>query len=324
MSDRTERLVTLVCVLRAKRPFASRAQLIESVPGYAGSASDEALEQMFERDKRELREIGIPITTMKDENETVVGYTIPRESYEMTAIAFTPAELAAINVAAQVWDKARLGSAATTALRKIETTTDTADTPELPTLVRHRADEAAIPDLLRAAREQTVIEFDYLASGMSQSKRRRIDPWGVVLRGGHWYVVGHDHDRSAVRAFRASRIVSAVKQRKEQVTHAAPDDVDLAALVGSGLHDDDITARVRVRAGMGAQLRQRALAPSDPSVDAEIEVRADRRELLRMLCASGAGAVVLEPADLREAVSVRLRAVLDAHQSAAHDLGAKA
>lgn len=312
MSDRTERLVTLVCVLRAKRPYASRAQLVEGVPGYSESASDEALEQMFERDKRELREIGVPIETVTDENGTAVGYTIPRESYEMTSIAFTPAELAAINVAAQVWDEARLGPAAMTALRKIEATSDIASTPELPTLVRHRADEAAIPDLLRAAREQVVIEFDYLASGDTVPKRRRIDPWGVVLRGGHWYVVGHDHDRGAVRAFRASRIASAVKRRKETVTTTAPG-VDLAALIGSGVHDDPVRAHVHVHAGMGAQLRQRAATAGEPDADADVEIAADRRELLRMLTSAGAGAQVSEPAEVRDAVVGRLTAVLAAH-----------
>jgi proteasome accessory factor B len=38
-----------------------------------------------------------------------------------------------------------------------------------------------------------------------------MDPYGILFRNGHWYVVGWDADRAAIRAFRADRIESAIE-----------------------------------------------------------------------------------------------------------------
>jgi predicted DNA-binding transcriptional regulator YafY len=51
-----------------------------------------------------------------------------------------------------------------------------------------------------AYRTRSTVTFTYRGDG------RHVDPWGILFRRGHWYVVGHDHDRGEQRSFRADRI----------------------------------------------------------------------------------------------------------------------
>ena len=107
------------CLLMARR-FVEREQIRELVEGYHG-LSDQAFERTFERDKDDLRAMGVPVETgpnsplFPDE----VGYRIRRRDFELPEIDFTPAELAALGVASTVWDDARLGGQATAALAKL-------------------------------------------------------------------------------------------------------------------------------------------------------------------------------------------------------------
>ena len=76
--------------------------------------------RMFERDKDELRSMGIPVDTVTDTSGEVVGYRIVEESYALQPIDFTVDERAAVAVAAQVWSRAAIAPVAGTALRKLE------------------------------------------------------------------------------------------------------------------------------------------------------------------------------------------------------------
>ena len=60
---KTERLLNLVIALLSTRMPLSKARIRAAVPQYHGTASDEAFDRMFERDKDELRELGIPLVT---------------------------------------------------------------------------------------------------------------------------------------------------------------------------------------------------------------------------------------------------------------------
>ncbi|MFD0889930.1 helix-turn-helix transcriptional regulator, partial [Streptosporangium algeriense] len=108
---KTERLLNLViCLLATRRPL-SAEHIRQAVPGY-DAANDEAFQRMFERDKNELREIGIPIEVQKDPWEEDPGYRIVRESYELPEITLEPDEAAVVGLAAQVWQRASLAEAA--------------------------------------------------------------------------------------------------------------------------------------------------------------------------------------------------------------------
>src|SRR5689334_5165579 len=98
---RAERLVNLVICLLSTRQFLTAERIRDAVPGYDGpdgtTAGDEAFKRMFERDKAELRDLGIPLETGRNSSfDTDEGYRIRRGDYELPEIEFDAAEAAAV------------------------------------------------------------------------------------------------------------------------------------------------------------------------------------------------------------------------------------
>src|SRR6202020_2250828 len=108
---KTERLLSLVVSLLCARRSLTAAQSREAVPGYPESF--EAFKRMFERDKEELRELGIPLETgLNSPGDDEAGYRIPRQAYVVPGIRLEPDEAAVLSLAARVWRQAELAGAA--------------------------------------------------------------------------------------------------------------------------------------------------------------------------------------------------------------------
>ena len=317
--DRTERLLNLVFCLMASRHAVKRADIQSIVPGYLDAPSAAAFERMFERDKDELRGMGIPIDTVTDVNGEVEGYRISLTDYELAGLSFTAEELAVLTLAASVWDEAIMGPAATTALRKLEAAQESEVTTSgfSPGVnVRWSETDAAILPLFTSVREQRVVAFDYRSGNAQNAMRRRVDPWAVVASDGHWYLVGHDHDREATRVFRLSRIAGTVQVFAELQQHPMPPDCDARSLVGAHEPDSPLAATIFVLAGQGADLRRLSQSKTrlDPFTAGAVVVGARTTEQLQALaCAAGTGALVLEPATLRQEVRESLKRIEQVH-----------
>src|SRR5690242_12387048 len=93
-AEKTERLLNLILALKSARRPVSKQKIRESLPAYAQASSVEAFDRMFERDKDELREMGIPITTTVIDVlfDDEVGYRIDASETALPAIAFEPDE----------------------------------------------------------------------------------------------------------------------------------------------------------------------------------------------------------------------------------------
>ena len=194
MPDRLERLLNLTATLLDTRRPLTLEELAERLePGYPDDLA--ARRRQFERDKETLRELGIPIRV-----ETVDGfgseqaYRIHPDDYYLPDLALTEDERAALHVAVTA---VRLGGDdARDALRKLGgfegegAASPLADVPVTP----------ALAVLFDAVAKRAGVTFRHRGEG------RHLEPYGVVLRFGHWYVVGHDLDRDAPRAFRVDRI----------------------------------------------------------------------------------------------------------------------
>ena len=157
---RAERLVNLVICLLSTRQFLTAEQIRTAVPGYEGNdgsaRADEAFHRMFERDKGELRDLGVPLETGRNSYFDVDdGYRIARRSYELPAIEFTPEEATAVGLAIRLWESAALGQAAHGALMKLRAAGVTLDEASLPGVVPHvDASDPALPAVLDAVRAQ--------------------------------------------------------------------------------------------------------------------------------------------------------------------------
>ncbi|GAA3161519.1 helix-turn-helix transcriptional regulator [Nonomuraea roseoviolacea] len=319
---KTERLLNLViCLLATSRPL-SAEQIRHAVPGYDRDG-DEAFQRMFERDKNELREIGIPIDVVRDPWEDEPGYRIRRESYELPEITLEPDEAAVLGLAAQVWQRASLAEAASGALLKLRAGGVATDEtvgglgPAGGALeLRVDTRDPAFPPLWEAVRDRRVVRFDYRSSGSENVRTRTVEPWGVVSRRGRWYLAGFDRDREAPRAFRLSRITGQVATLGRPGAVEVPDGVDLRAMVG--FPEEPVQERVavvRVRRGTCQGLRQlaRAVRPAagEPGEWDEAELPfSDPERLAGWMASLGCDVEVVEPPDAREAVIRRLKGAL--------------
>jgi proteasome accessory factor B len=306
---RAERLVNLVICLLSTRQFLSAERIRDAVPGYEaadGSAgTDEAFKRMFERDKAELRDLGIPLETGHNsylDNED--GYRITRREYELPPIEFDPAEAAAVGLAARLWQSATLGEPARAALIKLRAAGTDVYASDTPGAVPYLdASDPSLPALLDAARLSRVVGFDYTKSGTGTAQRRTLEPWGVLSWRRRWYVAGFDCDRGEPRSFRLSRISGKVDFVSKPGGFERPDKVDLRELVAGRNPEDTRVARVRVDGSGAGQLRRLA----DAEVDGELTIAfTDAQQLARLVVAAGTSAHVLDPPDLVDAVVARL------------------
>jgi len=276
---------------------------------------------MFERDKEELRELGIPLETgVNNALDEEPGYRIKKQDYELPEIRLEADEAAVLGIASRVWQSAALAGAAAGALLKLKAAAvpgpdQDDDKQSLGIEPRLSTQEPAFGPLWEAVRDHRPVTFDYIASGRSTATRRELEPWGVVNWKGRWYVAGHDRARNAPRVFRLSRITGPVKMAGPPGSVTVPPDADVRALVKSWDVSParDHTAVLRVRAGAGFGLRRWAneVAPDEtPGWDRVTVLFADVPWYAAHIASFGPDVVVLEPPDLREAVIRRLKGVL--------------
>ncbi|MFP5021238.1 helix-turn-helix transcriptional regulator [Pseudonocardia phyllosphaerae] len=308
---RAERLVNLVLCLMSTRQFLPAERIRATVPGYAEAPNDDAFFRMFERDKSELRELGVPLETGRTSVfDAADGYRIARADYELGEIALDPDEATAVALAGNLWDSPELAGAAHGALVKLRAAgVEVADSPAAAVRPGAQAGEPALAPLLSACRDGKVVTFEHRRGPADPPAQRTVEPWGVVSFRGRWYLVGHDRDRDDVRCFRLSRIRGAVRTTGRPGAVTVPDDVDLRALVRESAGPPPVTgtARVWVAQDRAAGLRRigREQGPREhggrAGVEVEFDVR-DRGVLARWLAGHGPDVAVLEPESLRDAV----------------------
>ena len=216
MSKRkTERLLGLVVCLLSNRRYLTAEQIREAVPGYP--EQDDLFKRMFERDKEDLRELGVPLETgVNHPFDDDPGYRIRQQAYELPELRLEADEAAVLGLAARVWRRAECR-------RRGRGAAETAGGPHrrgpgdghapVPQGIEPRlgTPEAAFGPLWEAVRDRRPVTFSYRAAGRSDPQRRELEPWGVVNRHGRWYVAGWDRGRSATRVFRLGRIAGPVK-----------------------------------------------------------------------------------------------------------------
>jgi proteasome accessory factor B len=317
-SAKTERLLNLViCLLSTRRPL-SKSQIRSAVPQYGESVSLDAFERMFERDKDELRDLGIPLATTHADPlfDDEVGYRIDREAYALPEVSFEPDEMTVLGLASRVWQQASLAGPAARALTKLKAAGVEPDEASLIGLEpRVRTSEPAFEPLWAAVRDRVPVRFTYRASGSAEPTERHVEPWAVASWHGRWYLTGHDRDRQADRVFRLSRIMGAVQTDGPAGAYDVPEGHDARAMVRSLVPDrPQSKAVLRAREGSGQALRRRALEQTDadgaqpwtrlvvPYYDVEV--------LAEELTAYGPAVVAEEPPELRAAIVRRLVAVV--------------
>jgi proteasome accessory factor B len=315
---KAERLLNLVAMLlETSRPLTAQ-QIRETIPGY-DQDSWETFKRMFERDKDELREMGIPVELAPtDPWEIEEGYRIPKDRYYLPDLNLAPDEMAALVLAAGLV-RMEDPDAARTALLKLSgdqgaPAPDTAAV-RLPWLTADLG--LAAPGLAKAfaaVADRKRVTFRY--RGRQSEGTRTVDPYGLVHRKGAWYLIGYDHTSGQERSFRLDRVVGEVHQIDPG--HARPDFAvpagfrPQASLERPPFLQGEVVATARVRFlpstawWAGREAPWLDLVPAgDGSSDATLAV-SDVQGFLDWVLWYGDGAEVLAPQELRDAIRRRL------------------
>jgi proteasome accessory factor B len=290
--SRVERVLNLLALLLNTRVPLTREEIVREVSGYPPQVS--AYRRAFERDKETLRAMGVPITVEQVGDGSEVGYRVRASDYYLPHLDLTDEETAALRVAVSAIS---LGSnAGEGALMKLG---GVGDEPVSPIASLPIAPALAI--LFEAFRRRALVRFTH------RGNRRTVEPWGLTSKRGHWYVVGFDRDRDAIRAFRADRIEGDVEVGDadgfDPPDDFRPDDhvEDRPWLLGDA---PPITVRLRVDAahadGLCAQLGSDAGVVIEDDDGALVELAITNRAALRTFVLGFLDHVeVVSPPDVR-------------------------
>jgi proteasome accessory factor B len=325
-SRKTERILNLTICLLVSGRYLPKSQIREAVEGYH-DLSDTAFERTFERDKDELRALGVPIEVGSFDAffDDEPGYRIKASEFELPPVELDADEAAVVGVAARVWQHASVAESTQSALAKLRAVGIEPDTSQLATLEPSvQAREEAFEPLWTAVLDRVRVSFTYRGG-----ERRTLEPWGMTASKGRWYVIGFDTDRQATRMFKLTRITDKPRRLSKVGAYQVPADLDLRALARSlAPREPNRTATVAVRTGKGPTLRRQGRPADDAAdlaagaavagVDGGAEVRlpvgfetltvgySDLHTLAEEIVRYGADAVVLEPPELRSRVLAML------------------
>ncbi len=204
--------VNLVALLLESRTPLTFEQIREKLAEAYAHDDVNSAKRMFERDKDVLRDIGVPIeVTATDVWDAEQGYAIAKDRYYLPEIRFTAEEITALAVAARSGGD----TAAEDAVRKLLSGAEEGILAVIGAIAgpsdESTATLTAVGEAVASARR---LMFGYrTASG--GTAERTVDAFGLAVRGGHWYLVGFDHDRGEIRSFRLSRVSGPIRDMGE-------------------------------------------------------------------------------------------------------------
>jgi proteasome accessory factor B len=259
-----QRWIDLIAALLRHHYGATLAELKTMVPGYGGKRAQATVDRMFERDKDELRAVGIPIRSrLEDTDEgqdqryyikasemylpylALVGRAkastrLPPPGYRtLPTLAFEPDELSALVRAAQkakaVGDPA-LARDAESALQKLTHDLGLAlgavlgESEEHAVRIPERGGAPSVGVLGDALLRRKRVEFTYHSINRDATETRTVEPYGLFFASGHWYLAGRDAAADGLRSFRVSRMerVSANDKKPQSVDYEIPRDFHLS------------------------------------------------------------------------------------------------
>ena len=312
MSRKIERLINLTIALLATKRYLTKSEIFNSVDGYEGTA--ETKERMFERDKDDLRSLGIEIEVgsfdplFNDE----AGYKIKKEKYQFELGDISSTDVSLLSLAAEAWQEASFGDVAQKALLKLRSIGIASDEISIPGSVHKLNDGGQDLSLItKAIAQNQILNFTYLDSSM-KSIERGVVPIALSTRKGYWYLSGVDQEIQEIRTFRIDRIQGDITASAGPCDFESPIGFDASKALSHSPTND--FAVIDVRVGKATSLR--ALAISTKSLGEWDQIRVpifSLDSLASLVLWHGQDALVQEPADLRELLIKHLQALVKNH-----------
>lgn len=311
-----ERLFSLVLALLASENGLTRTEILSTVQGYRQRYLDTGmtagLERQFERDKDDIRELGVPLETIEapDDpgNNQNLRYRIPRGEYELPAdITFSPEETTLLNLAAMVWREGSLSGESRRAILKLRSLGVTSDEPVLGYAPQLRIRDAAFEPLSSALEKRQIVRFGYLKPGEREARTRTVAPIALIQHQGRWLLHAEDQNVGQTRNFLLRRIVTPVTSTRQQFPPFPVDATDRALEDLERVWDERV-AEVEVTPGTDAATRLGKRRGTTIGANDVLSLHyTDINLFADELAGFGPEVMVLAPRELRDAVKSRLQ-----------------
>ena len=313
MSRKIERLVNLTIALLATKRFLTKSEIFRTVEGYEGSP--ETKERMFERDKDDLRTLGIEILVgsfdpiFQDE----AGYRINSDTYQLDIGLLSPLDLSLLSLAAQCWQGAALDQAAHRVLRKLRSIGISADELDIPAIHSKLSTSGQDIEIISSAiSESALLSFNYISKDL-ESQRRTVVPFALATHLGFWYVASVDQMNQEIRIFRLDRVSGRVEKSTPQKNFKAPLDFDFQKALRNTQSNN--FAILDVQKGKGRLLRNLAISIKDLGEWDRLEIPiVSMDNLLSLALWHGEDVLVQEPKELVDMIESALQHILVDHE----------
>ena len=245
VSRKSERLVSLTIALLATKRFLTKNEIFDSIEGYEGEA--DAKERMFERDKEDLRNLGITIEVGSFDPlfEDEAGYRIRADDYQLEISDLTPTQLGLLSLASTAWQDSVLDGTSLSALVKLKSLGVESDLDGIPKISpRLVAVDPNVARIIDAVSHRQVISFTYIQEDLKE-QIRAIEPYGTGTKNGHWYVAGRDLDKNDIRVFRLDRILGEISYQGKNLSYSIPAEFRMQSLLQSKAKIEKATLEIR-------------------------------------------------------------------------------
>jgi len=330
----TEKLIrqlSLISFLMAQGRPVSALEIKREVEGYS-DMNDDAFARRFYADRAELESLGIQLGVEKPGEGFFEAelYSLPPENFYLDPIKFSDDELAALSTALMLLTDGGFAYAEPLRLALQQVAwghpNPLAEGERAPVEMAMTASAGGrdlsqrLSKIETAISRRKTIEFTYYTMERGETEKRKVDPYHLVFRGGQFYLIGHAHEREAVRVFRLSRIQGKVGYAsKAEHDFSPPEDFDrrdYGSRADWQLGETKGTARIFIREriawlierdyGTYGELRKAKKSDNAPGKGRVFETDyASERELIAWVLRWRANAEVLGPDDLREETEKR-------------------
>jgi proteasome accessory factor B len=304
-SQKTERLINLTLALLASKRYLSKAEILRNIPGYEGSP--ETKERMFERDKDDLRSLGIQIDVNNFDPlfEDEQGYLIKSDSFQFAENEFTKEELLLLTMAANLWHDSAVEIDSQNALLKIQSLSGPVenDMTTTPTL-RITEDWQLLVSIFTAVQNKQILEFNY------RGKKRQVNPYGLYSSNGFWYLIAFEIN--VIKSFKLVRIEGEVDLIGEKDAFEKPDNFNVGNFLKEESNSVSLVSKLQVRKGAALSLRNKfTVKDLDSEWDLMDIPYTNEQELLEMVLWHGTDLKLIEPAALRQLLVANLESYLN-------------
>lgn len=318
MSDaKVSRLINLTMALLGKK-YITKSTLLQSVEGYSGTP--DTMDRMFERDKNDLRDLGIFIDVggfdpLFDDEP---GYRILNSEYALDLGKLEAEEISLLALATDAWRDSTQSPQAQSALRKIRSLDmvnefngdgDSDYVSLSMPQISHEQSSEIFNDLWSAINDKLEIVFDYSSAQSGTQSRRLVQPYGLGNWQGAWYLVGRDVERAEIRTFKLSRFVGEVRKQKNTNAFDIPHDFTIHDHLEASHINPDTDVVLKVRKERAHKLRAIARTIDQSTDDNWDNLTITGRtfsELVSMILWHGPDVELVKPVEMRKTIMTLL------------------